>query len=763
MIAGYLKNKIFFFFLFILCSDSVFSQNVAADTIRRQLAELKTDDPHYLEKKIGGLGTLFLSIVHTNPKEAMKVSDQLAVCLKLKGDSVKYYEALYRQKAMAYEQMGDYTNNILFLESYAEALNRIGKSDGYAYIDIGNAYYSLGLQELARGCYKQAEGIFEKENNFQGQCTVHNNYAQIFMARKQYDSALVELHITNSLRENKLKDPAIAGDSKLLIGICFYELHQYDSARNYFHRVLALLGSPVLQNHTDHVALQEEYSGIFNRLASVYINEKKWDSATYYLRTGFSFYQKAGYTRRINNCYATWGQYYLGREMPDSAFANISRYENRIKETGNPEALIRLYKLYADYYTIKQDKENYYKYMMLYYTLDDSLKGQSVNEGSLLASGTMMQLKNKSRIDQQNIILARQEKEKILLFAISGLLLFILSAGFFFFFQIRKKNKLIQHYNSELEEANLTKEKFLSVISHDLRNPFNTLIGMSNVLVNNVKEQKMAQVVTNAEAINESSRKAYVLLDNLMQWVSLQKEKITVRKENVNVTELVDEITLLFKNQALAQSITIQKDIRVSLIHSDKNLLQVILRNLLSNAIRHIPIGGIIKLRVEEKDGNAVITVEDNGNGIDEQTLKELFVKKDQTSIARKGGGLGLLLVREFVEQLDGTIQAENNSPSGARFTIVLSMASMKNNFQPVKQEENSTQFIFTEEEKKRMNSLITEIDKYEIFDTTELRACLENFDTAGSESLKEWIKNLSQSVYHANNEQFKKLISLAA
>jgi signal transduction histidine kinase len=763
----FFAKRLFVFLALLLCTNS-FAQNAAADTLRRQLAALNPSSPKYLDEKIGALGTLFLSIVHTHPGEALKVSDQLAAALKQKGDSVKYYEALYRHKAIAYKEMGDYTNNIIYLEAYAAALNRIGKSDGYAYVDIGNAYFSLGLRVLAKDCYKQAEKVFEKENNVQGACTVHNNFAQIYMMQQQYDSALYELHLTHNLRVNKLKDIVIAGDSKYLIGICYFDLQQYDSAKYYFHLVLDLLTTPALHAHTDHVALQEEYSGAYNRLASVFVNEKNWDSASFYLRKGFSFYNEAGYTRRINSSYATWAQLYLERGMPDSALANIIQYESKLAGNSNPDAQMRLYKLYADYYNAKENKEEYYKYMMRYYMLDDSLKSQSVNEGSLLASGTMMELKNKSRIEEQNMelikkdaVVARQEKEKILLYAISGLFLFIISAGIFFFFQIRKKNKLIQHYNTELEEANATKEKFLSVISHDLRTPFNTLIGMSNVLVNNVKQNKLENISSNAEAINESSRKAYVLLDNLMQWVSLQKEKISVNKEAIRATEVVDDVLLLFRNQALAQSITIQKDIRVATILTDKNLLQVVLRNLLSNAIRHIPAGGTVKICMEERKSDLLLVVQDNGNGIDQETLRTLFAKKDHAGIARKGGGLGLLLVQEFVEQLGGTIEAENIPSGGAKFTIVLYSAALGINVAAGETKEQY-ELIFTDKEKAKMNLLIREIGKYEIFDTTELRKCLDEFDVSGSAAMKEWIKNLSQAVYHSNDEQFKKLIALA-
>jgi anti-sigma regulatory factor (Ser/Thr protein kinase) len=183
----------------------------------------------------------------------------------------------------------------------------------------------------------------------------------------------------------------------------------------------------------------------------------------------------------------------------------------------------------------------------------------------------------------------------------------------------------------------------------------------------------------------------------------------------------------------LAQSITVHKDLNAAAIFADKNLLQVVLRNLLSNAIRHIPAGGIVNLTIETSGKDMLIMVQDNGNGIDEETLRSLFIKQEHTSVARKGGGLGLLLVQEFVEQMSGSIKAENVSSGGAKFTIVLYNAAIEGSIQSESQPFFLSQNKFTEEEKKKMNALISKIEKYEIFDTTELRECFDAFDAVDS------------------------------
>lgn len=763
--------RAFVVLLFLLSTIVLSAQKSSADTIRREIAALSPEDPHYLESKIGGMRTLFMTVVNSDPKEALRIDEQLVALMEKNPitDSAAYFEVQYRYKAIAYAQLGDYTRYIRFLEAYAEAMNSIGKMDGYAYVDIGNAYYRFGLMTLAKESYWQALYAFRKEKNVQGRCTVHNNFAQIYLSQKNYDSALYEMRRTKALRTDELKDPIVAGDSKLLMGICFREMKQYDSAEYYLRQVIATFNDPAINTHTDRIALREEYAGAYNALAQVFVEKHEWDSAARYLREGAVVFARNGYDRRTTSSYAIWARYYLGKKMNDSALACIRRMDATPIVHQSPDMRLRLYELYADYFDAAGNKEQYYRYRMLYHQESDSMRGQTLDESWLMAGSVVKELRDKSRIEHQQAELARkdevvakQQREKILLYAFTGLLLFVVAGGLFFFFQIRKKNRLIEQYNEELQEANLTKEKFLSVISHDLRSPFNTLIGMSNILVSSVKSNDLTKVAANAEAIHEASRKAYVLLDNLMQWVSLQKEKISVVRAPLQVTSTVDEVLRLFRNQALAQSITITKTIRVDHIHSDRNLLQVVLRNLLSNAIRHIPAGGTVRICVDKKDKDALITIEDNGPGIDDETLSQLFAQKEQINIARKGGGLGLMLVHEFVTQMDGTITAENVPSGGAKFTIVLKDAAEADIFDGAEENLPLRAVALTPDEQKRLAEFVTALSAYEIFDTTELRKLIDTFDVGHSVALADWLNRVSQAVYHANDEQFKKLMDLA-
>jgi signal transduction histidine kinase len=407
---------------------------------------------------------------------------------------------------------------------------------------------------------------------------------------------------------------------------------------------------------------------------------------------------------------------------------------------------------------------------MLYYKLEDSLQTSDYREQMIMAASRVMQLENRARIDRQkaelvqkDLVAKENERDRRSLFLVAGALLFVVVLIAVSLWQVRKKNRLIEEYNIQLQEANATKEQFLSVISHDLRSPFNTLIGMSTIMVTNVRDEKYSEVAEHAELINDSARKAFLLLDNLMQWVSMQKETIKVNKQDVPIHQLTDEVLQLFKEQALSHSTTIVKDIRVAYAQTDKNLLQVALRNLISNAIRHAPVGGRVLVRVEGMANDIHIVVEDNGKGLSSDELAGLFRERDAASIARKGGGLGLLLVNQFAKQLDGTVTAENVPTGGARFTIVLRNAMIAGAANVEGVEKNEPRLILSEDDKLHVRSIVEQLRKYKVYDTTEIRAVLSKSPETGPPSVLAWRKQMLHAVYHADEKAFSELMHAAS
>lgn len=761
-----------FFSLLALFFAGVFScaaqEHLSADTIRKQLADLKTDRPDYLKEKAGLLSGLFQIIKFSNQEEALKLTDDLADVYRQMGDSLHYYEALYRYKSTVYQYSGRADKMLFSLKAYAEAASRLGKSNGYEYVDIGNVYYALNLFEMAKLNYRQADKTFTQQSNIQGLCTDLNNYALIYSSRGKIDSALICVRKAYDLRMNKLKDPFLANDSKIIMSRYLRNAGKYDSAKVLLRQVIADVENPAFSKHADYINLKEEYTNAYLALAKVFILEKNWDSAAVYLDRTDSAYQAGGYTVRLADLHNGRASMYIGKHEYDAALESIHEMEKIVNQSKNPDMLMLLYTAYADYYDAVGKSQDAYRYRMKYYAINDSVRSSDENDRMLIVGNTVMQLENQQKLRQQQATLAgqaavlqQQQTEKRMLLVVAGGLAVLVILILLFVRQLRKKNRLIGEYNSELEQANLTKEKFLSVISHDLRGPFNTLIGMSNLLVSNVKEKRYSDIGSSAEQINQSSRKAYVLLDNLMQWVSLQKEGIVLNKQPASLHELVDEVLQLFRSQALAQSVTIERDIRTGEVLTDKNLLQVVLRNLISNAIRHIPVGGKVWIRTEAAGKDVRIVVEDNGPGLNTEEQEQLFRRTDHARIIQKGGGLGLVLVDQFVRQLGGSITAENRSAGGARFVIVLNDALAEDMRVPHNVGDEQQQQL-PDTDRNYLRGLVSELGQYEIFDTTELRSILERDKDKGSPAVEAWRSRMLLAVYYGNENVFRQLIDEA-
>lgn len=778
MVGGVIKRRITFsrvkflkqilFTLLILQSILAFAQeqSTVADSVERELNALDKSDPEYLQKKAGIMGTLLQTVKFSDPEKALRLCDELGGVFMQIEDSVRAYEAMYRYKAGIYELRGEYDKMLMNLEAYAEALNEIGKSDGYVYIDIGNVYFSFAMYDLARENYNYAEKIFLKENSIQGLCTIYNNIAQINMAGQKNDSALAWLRKSYDLRKNQLKDNILAHESMYLMSKVFRDKMQYDSSVIYLRVVIADFNSPELQKHTDHIALHQEFAGAYTAMGVTFTMKQEWDSAVYYFQEGEKVYLRYGYKNRLPALYNQWTRMYLAKNDAANALVMIKNVEaNSSKQ--NPNEAMQLYDLYADYYELMGNREESYRNRITYYRINDSLQASGYQEQMIIAASRVMQLQNQARIEGQKAELAQKdieakksEQERIIFIIVLSALALLFIVAALSVYQLRKKTRIIQKYNAELHLANATKEQLLSVVSHDLRSPFNTLIGISDLMVRNMKNKDYAGVTGNAELIRESSRKAYVLLDNLMQWVSLQKETIRVRRENVSLNELTDEILLLFRGQALANSSTVVKDIRVTDALTDKNLLQVILRNLVSNALKNIPVAGKVKIIMEAVGNDLRVIIEDNGKGLSNEDLNNLFTEKERTSIARKGGGLGLLLVDQFVRQLNGTISAENVSTGGARFTILLRGAIQNATQISTQTVGEDSHHAITAKELKALIPIMQKLRSFEIYDTTEIREVINAMPADQSEGVEWWKNKILEAVYRSDEIGFRSLIN---
>ena len=230
----------------------------------------------------------------------------------------------------------------------------------------------------------------------------------------------------------------------------------------------------------------------------------------------------------------------------------------------------------------------------------------------------------------------------------------------------------VQKRTKELRELNATKDKFFSIIAHDLKNPFNALMGFSTLLLNEFDDFSDDEKIDLIKTMSVASDTAYKLLQNLLEWSRSQTGSIKWEPGLSSLQEIVNGTLDLLSNAATAKEITIKALIPPISIWVDENMATTVIRNLLSNALKYTPKGGEIKVYSKKLENAVEVTIEDNGVGIKKEDLEKLFRIDINYSTSgtenEQGTGLGLILCKEFVEKNGGKIWVESVEGKGSKF-----------------------------------------------------------------------------------------------
>lgn len=241
----------------------------------------------------------------------------------------------------------------------------------------------------------------------------------------------------------------------------------------------------------------------------------------------------------------------------------------------------------------------------------------------------------------------------------------------------KRVEKALKDSETRLIELNSTKDKFFSIIAHDLKGPFNSILGFSELLADRISENDYEEIEKYAMIIQNSARRAMDLIMNLMEWSRSQTGRIEFNPENMDFVGLIKTISQLLNDTAQQKSITLYTETPEHvMVFADKAMMGTVMRNLISNAIKFTHPGGEIIISVEHKRNKLTVTVADNGVGIKPEAMDKLFViEKSYSTIGtqdEKGTGLGLILCKEFIERHGGEIWVESEVGNGSQFHFTI-------------------------------------------------------------------------------------------
>lgn len=251
--------------------------------------------------------------------------------------------------------------------------------------------------------------------------------------------------------------------------------------------------------------------------------------------------------------------------------------------------------------------------------------------------------------------------------------------------KLRESEDVLINRNNELMQLNAEKDKFFSIISHDLRSPFTNIVSISRIIKDRYDSLSDDEVKEMVESINDTSSHLYKLLENLLEWARMKRGLIKVEPDCIYLSQIVDNVASIYKQSAIAKEISIDNKITENITAwADVSMISTVIRNLISNALKFSRVGGVITVDIKDLlDDNYLISVKDNGIGIPKENFEKIFKVDSNTLTLGTAGepstGLGLPISLEFIQKNNGKLWVESEENIGTTFYFTLKKHLVQN------------------------------------------------------------------------------------
>jgi len=570
------------------------------------------------------------------------------------------------------EQLKDYNSGkgLAYAKKALEISKKIDYQFGKAisYKAMGINYWKMAKYDIALKNYLKAENIFKKTNHKYHLCRTYNNIGLVYYARNDFNKALTYFRKGLSIAQqinNTVEIARLYHNSALVE----YELTNVEKALN-FHK-----SSYNYSQLNQDISLMA-YNKCF--MGKCYTFLKQYDSAEISLKESLLLFNKLGLPdpiAMVSNQYAFYlnsiGQFDKSLEFSHKAKAIGD-------EVGNPYMQLESIGYIASSYEGLKDYKNALIFQKKYHELHNTL----LNERNLQSIG-FIEAKYTSKIEIDSIKTAKKSeiyKSKMVARTaiITSVLLLIISIVIFAFYKMKVKvNHLLSNKNTQISELNSTKDKFFSIIAHDLKNPLAGFKGITDLLHSNYHEldsEQKFELITTMKAL---SNQLYQLLENLLEWSRSQRGKIIFSPQNTVIHSIIENTIGILNANIHDKQLRVINEVPINFfLFVDENLTTLIMRNLISNAVKFSNKGGEITIGISKNTNSEFIDlyVKDNGVGISEENIDNLF-KIDrhymtEGTAGERGTGLGLILCDEFAKMHGGKINIKSVLNEGSIFSF---------------------------------------------------------------------------------------------
>lgn len=545
------------------------------------------------------------------------------------------------------------------------------------YNSIGLCYYDMNQGEKAIAQF--FEGLKLCENDVENAADVISNIGMVHEKMGNFQEAISNYR--KALKINiSINDSASIGVGYNGLGEVFSTINRFDSAIVNYTKALHIY-KKLKNNGRRAIEL--------NNLACIYKNyPDSLDKALSYFNEAWISFKESGWQQYETDIKYGIGSIYLKQANYKEA---IKMFEESLQLTDKYLRGLFLKKLnfqgLSETYEKMGDYKTALKYNILYAQYSDSLVQKEKYEQVLNLEKQYETKKKENEILQlqanqelTDIQLRKNKQLKLLGFVTAILLLLVVFFMSKKYFDKIKSNQLLEEKNRQIEQSeqelrllNASKNKFFSIIAHDLKNPFHTVMGYSYLLSKDYERFTEEERRKFAGDIHRSTNNIFRLLQNLLEWSKAQTGRLKFMPAEIEFSRILENSLSVLSSVAEQKKIKLTFNLSDDLmIFADPQMIETVLRNLINNAIKFTPENGLIEITVQQIENEVRINVRDSGVGISEEDIQNLFridskVKRKGTN-DEDGSGLGLILCKEFVEKNNGALWVESTPGKGSAF-----------------------------------------------------------------------------------------------
>ncbi|GAB2833645.1 tetratricopeptide repeat protein [Ferruginibacter profundus] len=603
--------------------------NKEVDSLLKVLDTEKQDSN--IQRTLSRIGNYYIDNNPTKAIEYLERSAELARQLNFQLRLANNYYDI----GFCYLLKSDFDKSLTFYQQSAKIYETLKDNHrlANAYMSMGNVFFQSKSLPKADEYYDKAEAIVTQTKDSGQLASLYAERGNIYDQEQHYDSAISFMQKSITIAK-LINDDFMVTNSLSNLALTYKHKKNTALALQYFDTVLkkynAMKDPPV-----DNLAI------VFNNIAATQAQAGNYAKATE------AFNKSLGYSM----------------------------------QEGLSAVIMENYRNMADMYGDMKDYKQQSIYLIKYHQLKDSLySNDSKNQLTQLETDYQLEKKNISLVKQEAETTRQKSQRNIFIVIAIGAALLLAALGFFYR-RIKQSNNLLQEKNiqinkqkDELQTLNHVKDRLFSIISHDLRNPLVTLNGYLSLAENTAlpeeKKEKFRQQTQ--QAVSQTSN----MLDNLLVWANMQIKNTKPVITHINVEDCIDDAIGAARAQAAQKNILIDKKINTPMAIADHNIIEIALRNIITNAVKYSQANGHITVSSFSDQLHTFIAVQDDGIGMSKDKIEELLHNEAESKAGtqgEKGSGLGLFLVKELLQKINAVLLIESEEGRGSNFIIQLS------------------------------------------------------------------------------------------